>query len=43
MTATILMPQFRTPIRAMSTDPQIPGNLRRYLGEPEGAVLMARE
>jgi transcriptional regulator with XRE-family HTH domain len=86
MTATILMPQFRTPIRTMfgvlsgiaatsygqpfatrvaferknddtvirkamvrqatmllPTDPQIPGALRRYLGEPAGAVLMARE
>jgi transcriptional regulator with XRE-family HTH domain len=86
MTSTILMPQFRTPIRYMfgvlsgiaatsygqpfatrvaferknddavirkamvrqatmllPTDPQIPGTVKRYLGEPEGAVLMARE
>lgn len=86
MTSTILMPQFRTPIRYMfglltgiaanaygqpfSTrvaferksddgvirkamirqasmllpgDPQIPGNVRRYLGEPAGAVLMGSE
>lgn len=86
MTSTILMPQFRTPIRYMfglllgiaanaygqpfSTrvaferksddrlirkslvrqatmllpgDPQIPGNVSRYLGTPEGAVLMGGE
>lgn len=86
MTSTILMPQFRTPIRYMfglltgiaanaygqpfSTrvaferksddgvirkamvrqasmllpgDPQIPGNVKRYLGESNGAVLMGGE
>ncbi|WP_213957557.1 helix-turn-helix transcriptional regulator [Variovorax sp. dw_954] len=86
MTSTILMPQFRTPIRYMfglltgiaanaygqpfSTrvaferksddsvirkamirqasmllpgDPQIPGNVKRYLGEASGAVLMGGE
>jgi len=86
MTSTILMPQFRTPIRYMfglltgiaanaygqpfSTrvaferksdysvirkamirqasmllpgDPQIPGNVRRYLGDASGAVLMGSE
>ncbi|MES3000296.1 MAG: helix-turn-helix transcriptional regulator [Pseudomonadota bacterium] len=86
MTSTILMPQFRTPIRYMfglltgiaantygqpfatrvaferksdtsvihkamvrqatmllPGDPQIPGNVRRYLGNAEGAVLMGSE